>query len=489
MSATLSKLQPKPVWSQFSRILEIPRPSKHEERIATHVLEVARKHHVTADRDNAGNIVLRVPATKGHERAPITVLQSHLDMVCEKNSGTKHDFMKDPIRPRIEGDYLYATGTTLGADNGIGVATALALLDGPDVVHGPLELLFTLDEETGLTGAKNLSPKLLKGKRMLNLDSEEEGYIYVGCAGGCDTKLTLRPTWSKAPAGLKAWRLTVSGLRGGHSGVQINENRGNAIKILGRLLRAAQAAGARFELAALEGGGKHNAIPREASADLLAGADDAGRIQKVLDSMRPKLKTEFEGIDEGLKVQLTALKAAPSQVLPAADRDRLLRLIETLPHGVLGMSQAVPGMVETSNNLAVATLGEGEKGTVTLWTSSRSSVASILQSILEQVRAAGELAGFKVDTADGYPGWKPNPKSPILGVAKQVYQKTFKKEPKVTAIHAGLECGLIGEIYPQMDMISVGPQIEAPHSPDERVQISTVANFWKYLRALLAALA
>jgi dipeptidase D len=324
---------------------------------------------------------------------------------------------------------------------------------------------------------------------MLNLDSEEEGYIYVGCAGGCDTKLTLRPTWSKAPAGLKAWRLTVSGLRGGHSGVQINENRGNAIKILGRLLRAAQAAGARFELAALEGGGKHNAIPREASADLLAGADDAGRIQKVLDSMRPKLKTEFEGIDEGLKVQLTALKAAPSQVLPAADRDRLLRLIETLPHGVLGMSQAVPGMVETSNNLAVATLAEGEKGMVTLWTSSRSSVASILQSILEQVRAAGELAGFKVDTADGYPGWKPNPKSPILGIAKQVYQKTFKKEPHVTAIHAGLECGLIGEIYPQMDMISVGPQIEAPHSPDERVQISTVANFWKYLRALLAALA
>ncbi|HEX9636997.1 MAG TPA: aminoacyl-histidine dipeptidase [Acidobacteriota bacterium] len=489
MPDTLAKLEPKPVWSQFSRILEIPRPSKHEERIAAHVLEVAKRHKVTADRDGAGNIVLRVPASAGHEKAPITVLQSHLDMVCEKNRGTEHDFMKDPIRPRIEGDYLYATGTTLGADNGIGVAAALALLDAPKLVHGPLELLFTLDEETGLTGAKNLSPKLLHGKRMINLDSEEDGYLYVGCAGGCDTRLTMRPAWSKAPAGSKGWRLTVSGLRGGHSGVQIHENRGNAIKVLARLLREAQRQGARFGLAAISGGGKHNAIPREASADLSAAADHKKKLDQVLHTMRPKLKVEFEGIDDGLKLELAALGGAPSKVLSADSRDRLLRLLEALPHGVLGMSQAVPGMVETSNNLAVVTQDEGKSGTLTVWTSSRSSVAPILESLTAQIRAAGELAEFEAQVGDHYPGWKPNPKSPILGVAKKVYKELFKKEPTVTAIHAGLECGLIGEIYPEMDMVSMGPQIEAPHSPDERVRISSVQNFWTYLGGVLAALA
>ncbi len=488
-SAISQSLEPRPVWQQFSRILEIPRPSKHEERIAEHVLALAKKHGVESARDAAGNIVLRLPGTKGHESAPVTVLQSHLDMVCEKNSGTTHDFMKDPIRPRIEGDWVYATGTTLGSDNGIGVAAALALLESPDVVHGPLELLFTLDEETGLTGAKNLSPKLLQGQRLLNLDSEEDGLLYIGCAGGCDSRFTTRPSWVAAPSAREALRLQVSGLRGGHSGVQIHENRGNAIKVLARLLREASRAGAAFDVISISGGGKHNAIPREASADLLIETKATARLREVIESAKPKLAIEFDGIDDGLSVGLTPISPAPTQVMSAADRGRLLRLLEALPHGVLGMSQAVPGLVETSNNVAVVTLEEGEKGMLTVWTSSRSSVAPILESVLCQVRAAGELAGFDVEKADGYPGWKPNAKSPLLGVAKRVYWETFGKDAHVAAIHAGLECGLIGEIYPGMDMISFGPQIEGPHSPDERVQIPSVDRFWKYLRQMLAALA
>ncbi|MBI1849552.1 MAG: aminoacyl-histidine dipeptidase [Planctomycetes bacterium] len=488
-AAALQSLQPKYVWDHFGRILEIPRPSKHEEKIAAHVLAVAKSHGVQAKIDSAGNIAIRVPGTPGHEKAPVTVLQSHLDMVCEKNSDTVHDFMTEPIRPRIEGDWLYATGTTLGSDNGIGVAAALAILDDASVVHGPLELLFTIDEETGLTGAKNLSPKLLTGRRMINLDSEEEGLLFVGCAGGCDTRFTLRPAWAAAPRGRKALRLSVSGLRGGHSGVQIHENRGNAIKVLARALREAQRAGVEFELAAIAGGGKHNAIPREATADVFVTPAGVKKLEAVLKALRTALKVEFEGIDDGLRVATSPIGAPPKKIVKAAHRDRLLALVEALPHGVLGMSQAVPGLVETSNNVAVVTLDEGKPGTLTVWTSSRSSVAPILKSVLGQVRAAGELAGFEVDTQDGYPGWKPNPKSPMLGIAQRVYLATFGKDPHVTAIHAGLECGLIGETYPEMDMISFGPLIEGPHSPEERVHIESVAKFWTFLKAVLAVLA
>jgi dipeptidase D len=384
---------------------------------------------------------------------------------------------------------VYATGTTLGSDNGIGVASALAILDDPSVVHGPLELLFTIDEETGLTGAKNLSPKLLQGRRMINLDSEEEGLLFVGCAGGCDTRFTLRPAWAAAPRGRKAVRLAVSGLRGGHSGVQIHENRGNAIKLLVRAIREAQRAGVEIELASIAGGGKHNAIPREASADVYVTPAGAKKLDATLKSLRAATKVEFEGIDDGLRIETSVAASPAKKVMKAAHRDRLLALIEALPHGVLGMSQAVPGLVETSNNVAVVTLEEGKPGTLTVWTSSRSSVAPILKAVLGQVAAAGELAGFEVDTQDGYPGWKPNPKSPLLGVAKRVYREAFDKDASVTAIHAGLECGLIGEIYPEMDMISFGPLIEGPHSPEERVHVESVAKFWVYLKAVLAALA
>jgi dipeptidase D len=483
----VESLEPKAVFSQFARILEIPRPSGHEEKIAQHVLEAAKRKGAAAERDAAGNVVVRVPATKGREKSPITVLQTHIDMVGEKRSDVAHDFTKDPIVPRLDGEWLYATGTTLGADNGIGVAAALALLENAsgDLAHGPLELLFTVDEETGLTGAKKLSPKILKGKRLLNLDSEEDGLFFIGCSGGCDTKLALKPAPLPTPPGGDAFQLKVSGLKGGHSGIQIHENRGNALKILARWLLAAQRSGVALELARFEGGGKHNAIPREAAADVLLDAAAAKAFRSMTDSLKEALGNELDGIDDGLRLGVEPLPEKPKRIFRAADRDRFLRLVEALPHGVLAMSGAVPGLVETSSNVAVAHM-EGDH--VVVWTSSRSSVAPALEAVLARIRSMGELAGFAVETADGYPGWKPNPKSPLLETAQKVFTETRGEAAKVTAIHAGLECGLIGEIYPKMDMISFGPEIQSPHSPDERVNVESVARFWSYLKSLLAAL-
>jgi len=483
----VESLEPKAVWSQFARILAIPRPSGHEEKMAELVLEAAKKKGVAAERDAIGNVVVRVPATKGREKSPVTVLQSHLDMVGEKRSDVAHDFAKDPIRPRLEGEWMYATGTTLGADNGVGVAAALALLENADgdLEHGPLELLFTVDEETGLTGAKKLSPKILKGKRLLNLDSEEDGLFFIGCAGGCDTKLSIKPAPVPAPPAGDAFTLAVSGLKGGHSGVQIHENRGNALKILARWLLAAQRAGIAFELARFEGGGKHNAIPREAFADVILDAAAVKAQKPVTEALQAALASELEGIEDKLALEARPLAERPKRVYRAADRDRLLRLVQALPHGVLAMSGAVPGLVETSSNVAVAAM---EDDRVVVWTSSRSSVAPALEAVLAQIRSIGELAGFEVDTKDGYPGWKPNPQSPLLETAKRVFASSRGAEAKVTAIHAGLECGLIGEIYPKMDMISFGPEIQSPHSPDERVHVGSVGRFWTFLKTLLAAL-
>lgn len=483
----VQSLEPKAVFSQFARILAIPRPSGHEEKIAEHVLEAAKRKGASAERDAAGNVVVRVAATKGREKSPVTVLQTHLDMVGEKRATSAHDFTKDPIRPRLDGEWLYATETTLGADNGIGVAAALAILENEsgDLVHGPLELLFTIDEETGLTGAKKLSPKILKGKRLLNLDSEEDGLFFIGCSGGCDTKLSLKPAPLPAPPAGDAFEVAVSGLKGGHSGIQIHENRGNALKILARWLLLAQRSGVALELARFEGGGKHNAIPRDAAADVLLDAAAAKAFRAATETLTASLRNELEGIDDGFKLDVVPLPERPKRVFRAADRDRLLRLVEALPHGVLAMSGAVPGLVETSSNVAVA---EWKDDHVVVWTSSRSSVAPALEAVLAQIRSIGELAGFLVETQDGYPGWKPNPKSPLLATALAVFKATRGGDAKVTAIHAGLECGLIGELYPKMDMISFGPEIQSPHSPDERVHVASVARFWAFLRALLAAL-
>lgn len=484
MSDPLAELAPRSVWQIFASIAAVPRPSKQEEQIAAWVRSFGERQGWDFQSDAVGNLVFRVPASPGRERAPIVILQSHLDMVCEKNSDVQHDFMRDPIRPRVAGEWVTASGTTLGADNGIGVAAALAAASAPGVTHGPLELLFTVDEETGLTGAQRLDGSLLHGRTLLNLDSEEDGKLFVGCAGGADTHLMLEPARRGPAAHARAFTIEVRGLRGGHSGINIHENRGNALKLLTRLLLAAVESGLELALVELRGGSKHNAIPREAQATFYLPAPAEDRFRGVVACMREAFRTELAGIDEGLEIRVDPAPDA-GLVLESADRDRLLRLLAVLPHGVLGMSPAIPGLVETSSNLAVI---QAEDPGIKIVTSSRSSVNPTLQAVQVSIRCAGRLSGAEVESHDGYPGWKPNLDSPALGVVRRVYQELWGREPEVTAVHAGLECGLLGEKIPGLDMVSFGPQIEGAHSPDERVHIPSVARFWRALGRVLAEL-
>ena len=481
MKDDIENLSPRSLWGHFASLAAIPRPSGREERAAAFVAEVGASIGVEAIRDVRGNLVLRVPATRGREKAPSLILQSHLDMVCEKNKDVEHDFEREPIRPRLAGGWVTATGTTLGADNGIGVAAALAAATDPSVTHGPLELLFTLDEETGLTGAKELDPKILSGRMMLNLDSEEDGVIFVGCAGGEDTLIDLKPSF-RAPAFRNAsLRLSVSGLRGGHSGLNIVENRGNALKLAARVLSALVEGGVPFDLASIAGGSKHNAIPREAEAVIVVDPAASARVRAVTEKELAGFRVELAKVDDGLTLTWSTVPD-PARVLATGDRDRLFGLLLALPHGVLGMSQDIPGLVETSSNLAVVRESDGA---IRIVTSSRSSVAPSLAYVLAQVRAAATLAGCAVTLKDGYPGWKPNMDSKALAVVREVYRKRWQKEPHVTAIHAGLECGLLGEKIPGLDMVSFGPQIEGAHSPDERVEVASVERFWGALTEVL----
>lgn len=481
MSSDLARLEPRSVWGWFAELARVPRPSKREEKAVAWALDVAGRLKLATRRDAVGNVVVVVPATPGRESAPTLVLQAHLDMVCEKNGDVTHDFLVDPIRPRLDGEWVTATGTTLGADNGIGVAAALAAASDPSVTHGPLELLFTVDEETGLTGATNLDPKIVTGRTLLNLDSEEDGAIFVGCAGGADTVIDFDGAWQAPAAGSSALKLSVRGLRGGHSGLNIHEGRGNAIKALARILYAAAERGNDFELAALSGGSKRNAIPREAEALVHLSAAARAAFEPAMAEQVAGFRIELAGVDEGLAVALgPASTAAP--VLTRDARDRLLRLLVALPHGVLAMSRDIPGLVETSSNLAVVTPSDGRFEIVT---SSRSSVMPSMKAVLAGIRAATQLAGARAETQDGYPGWKPNMASPVLAVVRDVYRVRWGREPHVTAIHAGLECGLLGEKVPGLDMVSFGPQIEGAHSPDERVHIPSVERFWGALKEIL----
>jgi dipeptidase D len=481
MNDELKDLSPKSLWGHFASLAAIPRPSGREERAVAFVLSVGETLGVKPVRDARGNVVLRIPATRGREGAPAVILQTHLDMVCEKNRDVVHDFDRDPIRPRVVAGWVHASGTTLGADNGIGVAAALAAATDPAVKHGPLELLFTLDEETGLTGAMQLDPKILSGRMLLNLDSEEDGVIFVGCAGGEDTLIDVKPSY-RAPAFRgSAMRLEITGLRGGHSGLNIIENRGNALKIAARVLSALAEEGVAFDLAGISGGSKHNAIPREAEAVIVPDPKVKDKVLAVTERELAGFRVELAKIDDGLKVAWSPCPD-PARVLELADRDRLIRLLLALPHGVLGMSQDIPGLVETSSNLAVVT---DHEGAIRVITSSRSSVAPSLAYVLAQVRATAALASASVTLKDGYPGWKPNMDSKALAVVRDVYRERWNREPHVTAIHAGLECGLLGEKVPGLDMVSFGPQIEGAHSPDERVEIASVDRFWGALSAVL----
>jgi dipeptidase D len=488
MTSPLDSLEPKLLWKNFDDIRAIPRPSKHEERIIEHVAAWARSHDFEVLKDAAGSMSIQVPATPGHEAAPTIVLQGHLDMVCEKNSDVEHDFMEQGIEVEVDGDWVVARGTTLGADNGIGVAAAMAVAEDGDAVHGPIEILCTIDEETGLTGAKQLDPSILQGRIMINLDTEEDGAVYIGCAGGVDTTGELRVSRRRGLLASVPLRLAVRGLRGGHSGLNIIENRGNAIKLATRVLLAAIDDNIELELVSIDGGSKHNAIPREAFATCRVHRNDVDRFRKVAETCMGEFQEEFSGSDPEMELAVEALDDSDELqlALNVHARDRLLRLIDGLPHGVLSMSRDVPGLVETSSNLAVVNI---EESTAKIITSHRSSVMPALFAVQRQVRSVFHQAGATTESDDAYPGWKPNPESPIVQKTVRVYEEVFGSPPEVKAIHAGLECGLLIEKIPDMDAVSIGPEIRNAHSPEEKVQISSVQKFYKHLLALLEDLA
>jgi dipeptidase D len=482
----VSELEPVALWRHFDHILATPRGSKNEEGMRQYVRTVAAAHGFAATTDTAGNVVVRVPASAGREGAPTLALQSHLDMVCEKNSDVTFDFATDAIRPRRDGDYLYATGTTLGADNGIGVAAMLAVLESRELAHGPLELLFTIDEETGLTGAAELDPASLSARRLLNLDTEEEYALYVGCAGGAGTELEIPLETMFGADGLTGLALRLTGFKGGHSGVDIHLQRGNAIALLARALHALWRE-FQFEVVRIEGGNMHNAIPREATALVRVVSGEASRFEGAIAAQVAAIAEELAGVEEGVRVEVTpvAAREIPSEVWSDATTARVLALLAALPHGVLAMSHDIAGLVETSTNLAkVRTDGV----TLRIHQSNRSSVMSSLRATQQRIAAFAGLAGGEATQSEGYPGWKPDMGSALLATLKKVHAATFGREAEIKAIHAGLECGLIGEKFPGMDMSSFGPQIEFPHSPDERVQIPSVGRFWHFLTASLDAL-
>ncbi len=482
MKQAIEGLEPRLLWEHFYQLAQIPRCSKHEEKAREYVIAVAERNQLEYKTDGVGNVVVKVPATPGKENTPIVVLQSHLDMVCEKNKDVDHDFSKDPIELVRDGEWITANGTTLGADNGIGAAAMLAVMESKDVVHGPLELLFTIDEETGLTGASGLDDSMLEGRILLNLDSEEDGVIYIGCAGGRDTEFFLKRD-NQAPAnGFVPVKVLVTGLQGGHSGLNIHEGRGNAIKLLTRMLWNLRET-VDFQLAEIDGGNKHNAIPRECDAILFVNPNDVDTVKSVASQYEAIYQQEYQFVEKGIRIQvITEGFDVPDTVVSKELRDNLLNMLYAMPHGVMAMSLAVPGLVETSTNLAVVKTTDTQ---ISILTSQRSSVTSRLDEICEMVRAVGELVGADIRQGNGYPAWQPNPDSELLKVAKAVHQELFGKEPEVKAIHAGLETGIIGAKFPGMDMISFGPTIEGAHSPDERVHIPAVEKFWKFLTAIL----
>ena len=479
VAETLQGLKPALVWKYFYEISRIPRPSKHEEKMTAYVLATAKKLGLEARKDAAGNVIAHKPGSKGRERAPMIALQGHLDMVAEKNANKVHDFMKDPLELVRKGNVLMANGTTLGADNGIAVATNLAIMEDRSLEHGPLEFLFTVDEETGLTGANSLKPGFVRSTTLLNLDSEEEGAIYVGCSGGRDTLARWKTATDPAPAGSAVLELSVKGLKGGHSGLEIDKNRGNALKILNRvLLRLPDA-----RVAAMDGGNKRNAIPREAVALICVPKKRVAEIKKLVAGMNATIRAEVASVEPDLKIGASLAKNQKgARVWKKALQRSVCAAISALPHGVVKMSSDIPGLVETSTNVAVMTTSPKE---IFLGTSQRSSVSSELDEIQDTVAMIAELASAKVERTDGYPGWKPNLDSPILKLARSTYKKLYGKEVEVKAIHAGLECGIIGEKYHGMDMISFGPTMEGVHSPDEKLYIDTVERFYKFLLATL----
>ncbi|HJV36646.1 aminoacyl-histidine dipeptidase [Geomonas sp.] len=473
-------LKPVLFWKCFAEISRIPRPSGHEERIAQFILERGKELGLETRQDACGNVLVKKPASSGREGAPSICLQSHLDMVCEKNAGKVHDFMADPIELVRNGNVVTANGTTLGADNGAGVATSLAIMEDATLEHGPLEMLFTLEEETGLKGALNLSGDLVQSRIMLNLDSEDEGVVFIGCAGGKDTLARWQLAYDSVGADLAPAEITVKGLKGGHSGLEIDKELGNAIKILNRALMKLSGLGCR--VSSIEGGNMRNAIPRECTAAVYLPNTKLDEAKSLVSSLNATFQSELSSIDPGFVLAISQSASGSGKVLQLPLQQKILMTIASLPTGVQHMSVDMPGLVETSTNVSVIHTTDKE---VVLITSQRSSVASRLAEIVQTVESILQLGGGTVEGSSGYPGWKPDMHSPILGVAKRCYQSLFGKEVEVKAVHAGLECGIIGERVPGMDMISFGPSLHGVHSPDEVIYIDSVQRYWDFLLEIL----
>ncbi len=472
----LSQLEPQRVFDYFYQITQVPRPSKKEEKIREFVIGIAKKLGKEYQEDAAGNIVIRKPASPGCETSPAIVLQGHVDMVCEKTKEAAIDFDNDPIQVRIDGEFVKATQTTLGADNGIAVAAMLAILEDEAIKHGPLELLFTIDEETGLTGATKLDAKMLKGRYLFNLDSEDEGMLFVGCAGAKDCLLTVPVKWKETHhEDLLRLEIKVEGCVGGHSGLDIHLGRANAIKVLARVLwNLHNEFGIR--ICDIRGGSRRNAIPRDAEAVIMIPTDELNAVRKRIQAMQKTIKSEFKSTDPNLKISFKDTSGQRSPMMKKSQTTSLVNLLYALPHGPVAMSHDIEGLVETSVNLATV---ETNKTSIVIGSSQRSSVESAKRDIVDRVFAIGSLAEADVEETEGYPGWKPNMNSKVLKACREVFTDVYGKDPKITAIHAGLECGIIGEKFQDMDMISFGPTIRNAHSPDECLHIPSVKPFYE----------
>ncbi|MBQ8423373.1 MAG: aminoacyl-histidine dipeptidase [Coprobacter sp.] len=481
----IKDLKPQLIWRYFDEITQVPRPSKKEEKIRAYLLDFAAKHHLAVKTDATGNVLITKPATSGCNDTPAVVLQAHMDMVCEKNSDVAHDFDTDAIDTYIDGEWVKARGTTLGADNGIGMAAALAVLASDDLKHPAVEALFTVDEETGLTGAFGMQDGFISGKYLINLDSEDESEIFVGCAGGIDTTCTFTYTTQPIPDGHIALKVAVARLLGGHSGGDIHEGRGNANKILARFLcRCLKKYDLR--LCAIDGGNLRNAIPREAWAVITVPVADKENVRVDLNLYQSVVEAELAGVDPDVTLSLSSCDM-PACCIDTTTATALLRALYACPHGVMGMSRDIPGLVETSTNLASVKMKDDN--TIVVATSQRSSTESLKHDIAAQVEHLFAMAGAVPSHGDGYPGWKPNLKSEILDIAVKAHEELFGTKPAVKAIHAGLECGLFLEKNPGLDMISFGPTMRGVHSPDEKLHIPAVAKFWDHLVLILQKLA
>lgn len=479
----LSQLSPQPLWDIFAKICSIPHPSYHEEQLAAHIMGWAQEKGLFAERDSVGNILIRKPATAGMENRKAVVLQAHLDMVPQKNNDTVHDFTKDPIQPYIDGEWVKARGTTLGADNGIGMASALAVLADDSVAHGPLEVLLTMTEEAGMDGAFGLQANWLQADILINTDSEEEGEIYMGCAGGIDFISTLPLSREAIPAGFQTFKLTLKGLKGGHSGGDIHLGLGNANKLLARFL-AGHAKALDLRLVDFNGGTLRNAIPREAFATVAVSADKADELKTLASTYLDILKNELEAKEKNLNVVLEAT-TTDKAALTSQSRDAFVQLLNATPNGVIRNSDVAKGVVETSLNVGVVTMQDDSAEIICLI---RSLIDSGKEYVVSMLESLGTLAGAKTSAKGSYPGWQPDASSPVMALVRETYQRLFDKTPNIQVIHAGLECGLFKKPYPDMDMVSIGPTITGPHSPDEQVHIESVGQYWILLTELLKAI-